>query len=166
VKTVYTEAAELDEAARLRSGPGRDELIELMSADEWRLWTEHRYPLPRLSPPALRLLRHGPPKLPFPKGTPMLVLTRKPEQGIEIVNGEERIRLRIFDIGSSVRIGIHADRKWQIIRSELLEEEATIPPKADSDALQPHRGDSTPEPTQTSSEGQEVAKSALMPDNG
>ena len=122
MKTVFTQAAELDDTARLRMGSERDEMLELMSMDEWRLWQASGYPLPRLAPPALRLLRHGLPKPPLPKGTPMLVLTRKPEQGIEIVNGEERIRLRIFDIGSSVRIGIHADRKWQIIRSELLEQ--------------------------------------------
>lgn len=50
----------------------------------------------------------------------MLVLSRKPEQSIQI---GEKIRITVVSVeGSRVRIGIDAPREMAIFRSELLED--------------------------------------------
>lgn len=58
----------------------------------------------------------------------MLVLTRKPEEQIIIGNeelGSEKIVITVLKVqGGKVSVGIQADRKWQIVRKELLEEDA------------------------------------------
>ena len=52
----------------------------------------------------------------------MLVLTRKPEEEIVIRMGNEIIIIRILKIqGGKVSLGIEADKKWEILRQELIE---------------------------------------------
>lgn len=53
----------------------------------------------------------------------MLVLTRKPEEKI-IIGNEDKIVITILKVqGGKVSVGIQADKKWQIVRKELLDEE-------------------------------------------
>lgn len=53
----------------------------------------------------------------------MLVLTRKIEEKI-IIGNEDKIVITILKVqGGKVSIGIQADKKWQIVRKELLDEE-------------------------------------------
>jgi len=56
----------------------------------------------------------------------MLVLTRKPEEKIVISIGtEEEIVITILRIqGGKVSLGIEADKKWEILRQELIEPKA------------------------------------------
>lgn len=60
----------------------------------------------------------------------MLVLTRKPEEKVVISIGEEdqivglqdQIVVTILKIqGGKVSLGIEADKKWEILRQELIE---------------------------------------------
>lgn len=52
----------------------------------------------------------------------MLVLTRKPEE--KIIIGNEEIVITILKVqGGKVSVGIQADKKWQIVRKELLDGE-------------------------------------------
>lgn len=59
----------------------------------------------------------------------MLVLTRKPEEKIiignsdDIGNGDEIVITILKVQGGKVSIGIRANKKWQIVRKELLDEE-------------------------------------------
>lgn len=53
----------------------------------------------------------------------MLVLTRKPEEKI-IIGNEDKIVITILKVqGGKVSVGIQADKKWQIVRKELLDDE-------------------------------------------
>lgn len=53
----------------------------------------------------------------------MLVLTRKPEEKI-IIGNEDKIVITILKVqGGKVSVGIQADKKWQIVRKELLDED-------------------------------------------
>lgn len=53
----------------------------------------------------------------------MLVLTRKPEEKI-VIGDKDKIIITILKVqGGKVSIGIQADKKWQIVRKELLDEE-------------------------------------------
>lgn len=52
----------------------------------------------------------------------MLVLTRKPGEQIVIRNGEEEIRITLVR-GDRVRIGIDAGKHWNIVRTEIADEE-------------------------------------------
>jgi carbon storage regulator len=58
----------------------------------------------------------------------MLVLTRKPEEKIVIgdeAGDNDKIVITILKVqGGKVSIGIQADKKWQIVRQELLDEDA------------------------------------------
>ncbi|MEC7840488.1 MAG: carbon storage regulator [Chlamydiota bacterium] len=55
----------------------------------------------------------------------MLVLTRKPEEDIVISTEEDEIVVKILKVHSNkVSIGIKADKKWQIVRMELLDEKS------------------------------------------
>jgi carbon storage regulator len=52
----------------------------------------------------------------------MLVLTRKPEEKI-IIGNEDKIVITILKVqGGKVSVGIQADKKWQIVREELLDD--------------------------------------------
>lgn len=52
----------------------------------------------------------------------MLVLTRKPEEKIVIGDENDDIVITILKVqGGKVSIGIQADKKWQIVRKELLD---------------------------------------------
>lgn len=55
----------------------------------------------------------------------MLVLTRKQEEKIVIgneLNDSDKIVITILKVqGGKVSIGIQADKKWQIVRKELLD---------------------------------------------
>ena len=57
----------------------------------------------------------------------MLVLTRKPEEKIVISIGQqEQIVVTILKIqGGKVSLGIEADKKWEILRQELIEPKTT-----------------------------------------
>ena len=53
----------------------------------------------------------------------MLVLTRKTEEKI-VIGDKDKIIITILKVqGGKVSIGIQADKKWQIVREELLDEE-------------------------------------------
>lgn len=61
----------------------------------------------------------------------MLVLTRKPEEKI-VIGDKDKIIITILKVqGGKVSIGIQADKKWQIVRKELLDDE-----ESDSDKEQ------------------------------
>lgn len=53
----------------------------------------------------------------------MLVLTRKPNEKIVIsIGSQEQIVITITRIqGGKVSLGIEADKKWEILRQELIE---------------------------------------------
>jgi carbon storage regulator len=62
------------------------------------------------------------------EGSPMLILTRRPGESIQV--GEE-IEISVLEIrGNQVRLGINAPADVLVLRSELLE------PKAQSDLEQ------------------------------
>lgn len=51
----------------------------------------------------------------------MLVLTRKLDEEVVIGDKDDRIIIRILKVqGGKVSIGIQANKKWQIVRKELL----------------------------------------------
>lgn len=51
----------------------------------------------------------------------MLVLTRKSEEDIVISANGDVIVIRILEVkGGKASIGVQADKKWQIVRKELL----------------------------------------------
>lgn len=53
----------------------------------------------------------------------MLVLTRKSEEDIVISANGDVIVIRILEVkGGKASIGVQADKKWQIVRKELLTE--------------------------------------------
>lgn len=54
----------------------------------------------------------------------MLVLTRKLDEEVVIGDKDDEIIIRILKIhGGKVSIGIQANKKWQIVRRELLNNE-------------------------------------------
>lgn len=61
----------------------------------------------------------------------MLVLTRKPEEELVIrlktgVDKDDHIVITILKIqGGKVSLGIEADKKWEILRQELIEPKQT-----------------------------------------
>ncbi len=56
----------------------------------------------------------------------MLVLTRKLDEEVVIGDKDDRIIIRILKVqGGKVSIGIQANKKWQIVRKELLTNEPT-----------------------------------------
>ena len=54
----------------------------------------------------------------------MLVLTRRPEEEVIIRHGDDEIVITVLDSsGRPVKLGIDAPEEYEILRSELLEEE-------------------------------------------
>ena len=54
----------------------------------------------------------------------MLVLTRRPEEEIVIFRGDDEIVITVLDSGGRpVKLGIDAPEDYEILRTELLDEE-------------------------------------------
>jgi carbon storage regulator len=70
------------------------------------------------------------------EGLPMLILTRRPGESIQV--GDD-IEISVLEIrGNQVRIGINAPADVLVLRSELL----NTPPASDSEQPKPPRPDS------------------------
>lgn len=55
----------------------------------------------------------------------MLVLTRKLDEEVVIGDKDDKIIIRILKVqGGKVSIGIQANKKWQIVRKELLADDS------------------------------------------
>lgn len=55
----------------------------------------------------------------------MLVVTRRINESIIIDTGKDKIEIVLKDIrGKNARIGVHADKRYTIVREELMEHES------------------------------------------